>query len=205
MYPYQPVMNTNLQFTHLAPYVWESLRTLPRTGWVKRKIENPETVAEHTCALIDLAIELLDLFPEFSSSDKQRILEMLEIHDWPEYHPELGDIPSPELGTNGYMTKEEKVLFENKIMQQIADGLGHDGAVILSLWRELVEQKTLASQFVHQLDKLQPILLAIKYEERGECPGMAQDFYDFLGKQVVHPVLVQFLLASVRATDTISG
>lgn len=197
-------MKAQLKFAHLAPHVWQSLQKLPRTGWVKRGVKNPETVAEHTLTLMDFAIELLSSVPEFNDSDKQRVLEMLEIHDWPEYHPDLGDLPTPELGTNGYMTKEEKIRFENHVMSEIAGGLGEQGLAILSLWNELGAQETAVSRFVHQLDKLQPILLAIEYEERGECPGMAQQFYDFSRAQVMHPVLVQYLKSSVSATSTIT-
>jgi 5'-deoxynucleotidase YfbR-like HD superfamily hydrolase len=89
-------------------------------------------------------------------------------------------------------------------MLDISRPLGQVGVEILSLWQELTEKETLVSSLVHQLDKLQPILLAIYYEERGECPGMAQEFFSFLHKEIVHPVLVKHLNVSVCATSTVN-
>lgn len=196
-------MNTKLKFIHVAPYVWESLCILPRTGWVKRNVMKPETVAEHICSLKVLAVNLLQQIPELSSAEKQRVLDMIEIHDWPEYHSKLGDIPTPELGMNGYMTKKEKKEFEDIVMLDVCRSLGQVGFEILFLWQEFVDQNTIVSNLVHQLDKLQPILLAIHYEERGECPGIAQEFFDYGHQQIVHPVLVEHLNISVRATYTV--
>jgi len=69
---------------------------------------------------------------------------------------------------------------------------------------ELSKQETLASQIANQIDKMQPLLLAIEYEEAGECPGMAQEFYDFQYHRITHPVLVKYLADAVSATNTVN-
>ncbi len=47
----QPV----LKYARLAPDVWSALGRLKRTGYVKRDIPNPETVQEHTIAVMRIA------------------------------------------------------------------------------------------------------------------------------------------------------
>ena len=39
-----------------APLIWEKLQSTSRTGWVMHNIPEPETVAEHTNALIYCAV-----------------------------------------------------------------------------------------------------------------------------------------------------
>lgn len=70
-----------LKLEAVAPHVYELLDGVNRTGWVNRNVENPETVKEHTEALLKLADEMLEyLTPE----ETDGLLEMLEVHDWPE-------------------------------------------------------------------------------------------------------------------------
>ena len=37
-----------LKYASLVPDVWQALNEIPRTGWVNRKVKNPESVQEHT-------------------------------------------------------------------------------------------------------------------------------------------------------------
>ena len=89
-------------------------------------------------------------------------------------------------------------------MQHICEPLGVVGEKIWTLWAELSEQKTLASQIANQIDKMQPMLLAITYEEGGEVPGIAQEFYEFQWQKITHPVLAKYFNDVVQATDTIN-
>ena len=66
-----------LKFAHLAPEAWDELGKLERTGWVKRGVKNPETVQQHTIALINLAAEIEGL----SEAEREGLCDMLEIHD----------------------------------------------------------------------------------------------------------------------------
>jgi len=64
-----------------APYAQKArqiirrLYQIPRTGWLDRNVQNPETVGEHSDELVKLAEELFEI-PGLSL--------MLKIHDWPE-------------------------------------------------------------------------------------------------------------------------
>lgn len=72
-----------LRFANLSLEVWEKLNQIPRTGWVNRGVENPETVQEHTVALRILANEI-SKSTDFTEEERSELLDMLEIHDWPE-------------------------------------------------------------------------------------------------------------------------
>lgn len=53
-----------------------NLYSLPRTGWVDRRIKNPETVGLHSD---DLVAKAKRLFPEIKG-----LAKMLKVHDWVE-------------------------------------------------------------------------------------------------------------------------
>ena len=80
-----------LRYAKLAPHVWQALEKLPRTGWVDRDVTNPESVADHTVALRKLVLDNRESLTEFSDAEIQDLLDMLEIHDWAESNPEVGD------------------------------------------------------------------------------------------------------------------
>lgn len=46
----------------LVNQVIERLDQIPRTGWVKRGVKDPETVWEHTLSLVQLASEVGGVF-----------------------------------------------------------------------------------------------------------------------------------------------
>mgnify|MGYP000417875483 CR=1 FL=1 len=73
--------NVSWQYLPEAPQVRAALAALPRTGWVQHGVTNPETVLEHTEALLRLGAELL---PELTATEQDGLLAMLEVHDWPE-------------------------------------------------------------------------------------------------------------------------
>ena len=69
-----------LRFAPLVPEVWDKLCLLQRTGWVERGVKNPETVGEHILALRTLAFSLRNEL----RVDMEKLLALLEVHDFPE-------------------------------------------------------------------------------------------------------------------------
>lgn len=115
-----------LSFAHLAPEVWEKLGKIPRTGWVKRGVSSPETVQEHTVSLRILANELVSDIENISETDKNDLLDMLEVHDWAEV-----DTGDEVIVTNDLVEKkrlkEDKFRRENEAMLKIKENLGLGG------------------------------------------------------------------------------
>lgn len=139
------------------------LRNIKRTGYVKRNVENPENVAEHSgsCALI--AFELLPfgkLPPELSEQssdnyDKMLIIELLIFHDMAEI--DIGDI------VRGTKTDEQKQAEYNSmksIFEGVYDGVYNSiekGKRMLELWKDFDSgnPKDINAKIAKEIDYIQ--------------------------------------------------
>jgi len=170
--------------------VVNALHEIPRTGWVDRKVKNPETVGEHTDELIALAEEHFNI---------PGLPAMLKIHDWAESNKNVGDIRTDSnCPPERRWTKEDKYRAELEAMRRICSKLGPDGQKILNLWLEFEEKKTTRAQIAYQLDKFQMVKKAIKYQGEGQ-PVVAREFIDHDGDKIKHPLLRRML------NQTVSG
>ena len=121
---------SELAFAQLAPEVWNELSKLQRTGWVQRGVENPETVAEHTMALKRLG----KILGEFSETERKELLDMLEVHDWPEaVH---GDEVILHNGDDSVYASLKSTKFEKEqnALRPICEKMGSVGKTIFNLW-----------------------------------------------------------------------
>jgi putative hydrolase of HD superfamily len=172
--------------------VRQALSRLPRTGWVCRGVEHPETVGEHTDALVRLVDGVSEII---SGLDTKKLKRMLQIHDWPESDPEVGDIVTAGLPPEERArVMEDKRRRERLAMERICAGLGREGSVIMALWLEFEAGETLEARIGQQLDKLQAVLKAAEYQRNGQ-PVVAQDFIDNVRKhgQLTHPGLIKMM------------
>lgn len=191
-------MEFELRYTEIAKDVWETLATIPRTGWVKRKVRFPETVQEHTLVCRMMVECMIDHLPEFSITDILEILNMLEVHDYPE-------VITGDLVIVTYDQKEKRLLkikkfkLEYKAMKKIASELGDVGKEIFALWYRFEKSDDRLASFARQIDKYQCIEKAMKYESIGENVR-AQEFFDYLRDDITHP----FLRLSVEALEEIN-
>ena len=170
-----------------APYargVWERLAEIPRAGWVRRGIEDPETVLDHTLALRQFVHDnRYELQQYFSDGEVEEIIGMLEVHDWPEVY--TGDITPHD---DGY---EDRFEGEYVVMQNICRPLGVVGKEIFSLWERFETGEDEAASFARQVDRLQGIVRAFRYEYEGQgTVGMTRDFINYSGRLITHPFLV---------------
>ena len=158
---------------------------IPRTGWVDRKVENPETVGEHTEELISLAKKYFPGIPD--------LIAMLKIHDWAETNEEIGDARTDKFCPPEHRwTKEKKYDMELMTMVGICDQLGPRGKYILQLWIEFEENKTIRAIIAKQLDRFQRIHKAISYQKNGQ-PVSAQEFIDNDWSNIHDPRLIKIL------------
>ena len=174
-----------LRFAEAAPQVWDALGNLRRTGWVNRKVENPETVQEHTIALRDIAATMDGL----SEQERDGLLDMLEVHDWPEaIHGDevILSVDEQEHKTL-HMSKFEK---EQAALVSICASLGEKGEEILGLWRRFEAAADPASIFAKQLDKYQAIEKALEYEKAQGMP-LFKEFLDYSRAKISHPSLLR--------------
>ena len=122
-----------------------ALKQLPRTGWVRSNVENPESVAAHSWGMAILALRLA---PE--DIDLTKVLSMCIVHDLPEVI--VGDLTPHDDTTN-------KAELEHNAMKQLAPEW-------LALFEEYEAGESKEARFVKQIDKLDMGLQAIIYEAK---------------------------------------
>ena len=117
-----------LIYNKYAPHIWQALGEIERTGWVMREVRNPESVQEHTLALIRLAYEI----PGLEKNRQDKLCAILEVHDWPEAI--VGDEVILEYDeVEKRRRKQKKHQREEEAMKQICAPLGAAGDEIFAL------------------------------------------------------------------------
>lgn len=174
-----------LRFAHLAPDTWTALGSLPRTGWVNRGVANPETVQDHIITLREIAFHLGDV----PNIDRGTLLDMLEIHDWPEaIHGDQVIFTNNEIEKASLeATKFER---EYQALVDICSRLGEEGDKIISLWLRFENSHDETASFARQLDKYQAIEKALEYEKDQGIP-LFKEFLDYSRKNINHQVLLK--------------
>ncbi|GMH38385.1 hypothetical protein BSKO_06269 [Bryopsis sp. KO-2023] len=133
----------------------QKLKITKRTGWVKRQVEAPESVADHMYRMGMMALVATD-----SNVDVSKCVKMALIHDVAESL--VGDI-TPYCG----VSEEEKHQLESNAIAEIKETLGNDTHAadeIEEIWKEYESATTPEARFVKDLDKLEMVLQAHEYE-----------------------------------------
>lgn len=121
------------------------LKQLPRTGWVRSGITDPESVAAHSWGMAILALKLIP-----DGIDLSKVLAMCLVHDLPEVR--VGDLtPHDDITT--------KAQDEYAAMQEMAPEW-------LELFVEYEQGETAEARFVKQIDKLDMGLQALHYQNK---------------------------------------
>ncbi len=175
----------DLKFADLAPDVWRTLGELKRTGWVNRGIADPESVQEHTIALRNIAASLEGL----TEQEKNGLLDMLEIHDWPEaVH---GDEVILSVNENELKSlKAIKFEKEKMALTSICAELGEKGKEIMDLWLRFETSSDEAALLAKQIDKYQAIEKALEYEKKQGIP-LFREFLNYSRIDITHPILLE--------------
>lgn len=182
------IMTDNLRYKTEADDIYAKLKEIKRTGWVMRGVINPETVYEHTVALISLAASLQ---AELSLSDTELddLQHILEIHDWAEAI--VGDEFVPNDDTTEYRKRKKiKGDKERHALEQLLVHKPYQEAVIKLFIR--YEQGTdKVAKLAKELDKYQALELAYQYEQEQGIP-LFLEFYNYYKRDwpFTQPVLI---------------
>lgn len=168
------------------------LKNLQRSGWVRNKVPDSESVAEH---IFRVAVLALILAPKLGV-DQSRAVKMALIHD-------VGEAQSGDIITK----KGAKVLpnYQNKIQEERA-GLAKilalsDSEEYLRLFDEFEENKTRTARFIKQLDKLEMAIQAWEYENKYNVK--LSDFFEDAESVVIDKPLKEILnqIKNLRKND----
>jgi putative hydrolase of HD superfamily len=144
---FEPVVDLLLQANRL--------KSLPRTGWLMRGLQDVESVADHTFGVVFVAMSLMALIDE--AMDAEKVLTIAIIHDLPE--SAITDITAPALR---YFPSGAKRQAELAAMQEMLDGLAF-GQRLQVWWREYEERASPEARLVRDADRLELLLQAYVY------------------------------------------
>ncbi|XP_039057932.1 5'-deoxynucleotidase HDDC2-like [Hibiscus syriacus] len=132
-----------------------SLKTTKRAGWVRRDVQNPESIADHMYRMGLMALIASDI----PGIDRDKCVKMAIVHDIAEAI--VGDI-TPSDG----ISKDEKSRREREALDHMCKLLGGGSRAkeIAELWMEYEENSSSEAKIVKDFDNLEMILQALEYE-----------------------------------------
>ena len=123
------------------------LKELDRAGWKRAGIDSPESVAAHTWGMCWL---ILVLAPD--DIDRAKAVNLAIIHDLAEVR--VGDI-TPHDGVSRAEKKRRETTAIRDILVSRPD--------LMALWDEYNEGNSPEARFVHDIDRLDMALQAVRY------------------------------------------
>jgi putative hydrolase of HD superfamily len=135
------------------------LKTTTRTGWARRGVGDPESVADHSWGTALLCLLLADE----AGVDRARAVQMALSHDLAEAL--TGDIvvnaADPE------MDPAEKARLEREAMERLAPAPDHR---LRRLWEAYEAHADAEARFVRDMDLLDMCIQALIYRREGAAP-----------------------------------
>ncbi len=135
------------------------LKKVVRTGWVKKGVKDPESVADHTWRVSVLAMLLA---PQLGVN-QLKLVKMALVHDLGEAL--IGDIVW-EKGKKVIGSQEEKHKDEKKAVKNMFSD-NPSFSEYVELWEEFERQETKEAKMVKLIDKLEMAIQAFEYESEG--------------------------------------
>src|SRR5215210_4489545 len=144
------------------------LKSIRRAGWVlKVRVEDSESVADHTFSMATIAMLLSDM----RGLDTHKVIKMALMHDLAESI--VGDYMP------GDVTPRQKLVKEKKAMRLILSGLPKEiREEYGEIWLEYLHNRTEIAKFVHRIDKLEMALQAYQYARQGYADKLLAPFFE---------------------------
>lgn len=165
-------------------------KRIPRTGWVREKVQSPETVAEHSFSLSFLTMQLASPISHRLNYplNINKLIKMAILHDIGEV--ETGDIVVTRwdhIDIKGRDSKERKEKDGIKKLFKATD----KSHIAASLFDEMTDRITLESKIFWQLDKLDMALQALFFELEQNLD--LEEFFVTSKTHISDPFLVELL------------
>ncbi|MCM1324415.1 MAG: HD domain-containing protein [Acetobacter sp.] len=132
----------------------EKLKHLSRTGWMRKGIETPESVAAHSWQMALMALALSGTIE--TRYDFIKVIKLCLCHDLAE--SVIGDLTPHD---SGYSRKSER---EQAAINKIAEEGDFPEAILL--FEEYEENQTPEARFAHDLDKIDMYAQSLAYEKK---------------------------------------
>lgn len=135
-------------------------KRLIRSGWIREKVLDPESVAEHSFRVSVLAMVLSDKLG--TKLDKNKLIKMAILHDLGEVI--TGDIVTERHDIIDIEKRGEKEKEEKEGIRQIFEKIGL-GDEYVKIFEEMIGRTSPEAKVFWQFDKLEMALQALEYEE----------------------------------------
>lgn len=155
-------------------------KRLSRTGWVREKIKNPESAAEHSFRVGVIAMTLADKL----EVNKDKLMKMALIHD-------LGTSLTEDMvwirwGIVDLKARDRKEREEIKGMVSLFNDI-EGGREYIKIFEEMTLRSTKEAKIFWQIDKLEMALQALEYEQEQE--KNLDEFFATADLYIKHSVL----------------
>ena len=169
------------------------LKSIRRAGWVSKvKVEEAESVADHTFSMATIAMLLSDML----GFDTHRVIKMVLMHDLAESI--VGDYMPRDVTARQKLAKEKKAL--KLILSGLPKRLREEYEEI---WLEYLHNRTEIAKFVHRMDKLEMALQANQYAKQGYSDKLLAPFFESANIAVGDAGdIVNEILKSLRPAST---
>lgn len=174
-------LKNTLNYLQFFKEVGKSKRLL-RSGWVREKVKDPESIAEHSFRVGVLAMVMSDkLNPNL---DKNKLIKMALLHDLAEVI--TGDTVTDRWDIIDVKKKDEREIIEEKGIKKIFDKIDQ-GDEFIGIFHEMISRLTPEAKVFTQLDKLEMALQAFEYEK--EQGKNLEEFFVTVSLYVKEPLL----------------
>ena len=157
-------------------------KRLLRSGWIREKVNDPESVAEHSFRVGVLAMVLSDAI----KVDKDKLIKMALLHDLAEIT--TGDVITECWAILDIKKRDEKEKAEResiyRVFQKISEGKKYQ-----LIFDEMINRVTPEAKIFWQLDKLEMAIQAYEYEKEQKIN--LEEFFETSEMYIRHPLLRQ--------------
>ena len=164
-------------------YIVSELKKVPRNGWKKKVgIEHPESVADHSYVTAIMSM----VFSDTVGLNTEKILKMALLHDIAESI--TGDFTPEDI------SKENKKIVENEVMGEILSKLPSKlGDEYKKIWIEYVQENSKEASLMHEIDRLEMAIQAVKYSSEGFSKEILKTFVESARKEMKTKELLNIL------------
>lgn len=151
--------NKKADYLDFFKTVGKSKRLL-RSGWLREKVNDPESVAEHSFRVSVLAMVLSDKLGY--KLDKNKLIKMAILHDLGEVI--TGDIVTERHDIIDLEKRDVKEKAEREGIREIFGKIGLSDEYV-KIFDEMIGRTTPEAKVFSQFDKLEMALQALEYEQ----------------------------------------
>jgi putative hydrolase of HD superfamily len=155
------------------------LKVQKRTGWVKRQVNLPESVADHQYRMAIMSSLFASSSPFDQAAQRLKLVEMSLIHDLSEcitgdlLPEENGGPPKP---MKKQLERDAIGLLSEKLKESMKENSVEWSQWLAQLYKEYEEQETEQATLVKQFDRVEMLIQALEYEMQQENVDLEEFF-----------------------------